>query len=303
MQKRCATVLIFALLAALCCGCAPKDPLDTALAKTESYYQNTEIVIGADALSPCFARLGRTGWQDGYRASVLAVLEDGEIPGALATDYARVVLGLTAAGFDARNLDGHDLTAPLASMEFVRHQGLNGVVWTLLALDSGGYDPSGGDTSRDALLAAILEFQLPDGGFAYSGTDADPDMTAMVLQALAPYRDQPPVDAAVDTALGTLAAIQDADGGYSSWGTASCESCAQVLLALCALELAPDDARFVRDGSTVLDAMLCYQQRDGGFSHIAGGDTDASATAQAYSALLALQRQRDGGGRFYDFTD
>ena len=36
-------------------------------------------------------------------------------------------------------------------------------------------------------MQAILNAALPDGGWALSGSEADPDMTAMAIQALAPY--------------------------------------------------------------------------------------------------------------------
>ena len=73
-------------------------------------------------------------------------------------------------------------------------------------------------TSREALVAYILDKQLSDGGWALSGDSADPDMTAMAVQALAAYRDDAAVQAAVDKAVQTLSDMQLSDGGYSSWG-------------------------------------------------------------------------------------
>lgn len=56
-----------------------------------------------------------------------------------ATDNARYVLTVTALGYDATDVAGYDLTAPLQGLDYVRKQGVNGVIYTLLALDSANY--------------------------------------------------------------------------------------------------------------------------------------------------------------------
>ena len=68
----------------------------------------------------------------------------------------------------------------------------------------------------------------------FSGTgESDVDITAMALQALAPYQQQYPE--VIDAALNVLSAAQTVTGGFESWGAQSSESCAQVILALTAL--------------------------------------------------------------------
>ena len=90
--------------------------------------------------------------------------------------------------------------------------------------------------TREKLIETILGAALEDGGWTLSGTKADPDMTAMAIQALAPYyKTNETVKAAVDKALEALSALQRNDGGFGSWGTVNSESCAQVIVALTAL--------------------------------------------------------------------
>ena len=84
--------------------------------------------------------------------------------------------------------------------------------------------------------------------------------------------------------------MQNADGGFSSWGSENAESCAQVLLALNALGL-DDDSRFVKNGHSVLDALLTYQNADGGFCHERGGETNLMASEQAACARVARPRR------------
>lgn len=206
-------------------------------------------------------------------------------------------------------MGGYDLLAKLADTDDVTYQGMNGAVFALIALDSGKYDvptaaEGGNQTTRDGLVAYLLAQQLSDGGWALSGSSADPDMTAMVLQALAPYRaGDASVQTAVGKALKVLSDMQQADGGYSSWGTLNSESCAQVLIALSTLGIDPTkDARFIKNGLTLLDALLAYAPENG-FRHTADGEVDAMATEQALCALTAYARLLDGKTALYDMTD
>lgn len=208
------------------------------------------------------------------------------------TEYARVVLTLTALGDDPGNVAGYDLLASLAECDKVVRQGINGAIWALIALRSAActaWDVQGGALveAGDVYLSAILAAQLSDGGWALSGkTPADPDITAMALCALAPYQENDAVKTAVEQGLGCLSAIQNADGTF---GAPTAESCAQVVLALHELGLSPDDGRFTKGGVSALEALLTFARSDGSFSHVPGGMADQMATEQALCALAAQE--------------
>ena len=278
------------------------DMLDTV--KTD------ELTFGSEWLVIALARSGRDV-PDSYYDSVVKAVQSakGQLSDKKSTEYARTILALTAIGKDPADVGGYDLLAGLADMDGVTYQGINGAIFALLALDSGKYDvpaaaEGGTQTTRDGLVAYILAQQLSDGGWALSGTSADPDVTAMALQALAPYRTgDETVDAAVDKGVQLLSDMQLSDGGYSSWGTLNSESCAQVLIALAALGIDPvSDSRFGKNGLTVLDALLAYAV-SGGFRHTVDGEADAIATEQALCALTAYARLLDGKTALYDMTD
>lgn len=269
-----------------------------------------ELAFGSEWLVIALARSGRDV-PDSYYDSVVKAVQSakGQLSDKKSTEYARAILALTAIGKDPTDVGGYDLLAGLADMDDVTYQGINGAIFALLALDSGKYDvpaaaEGGTQVTRDGLVAYILAQQLSDGGWALSGTSADPDVTAMALQALAPYRTgDETVDAAVDKGVQLLSDMQLADGGYSSWGTLNSESCAQVLIALAALGIDPaSDSRFVKNGLTVLDALLAYAV-SGGFRHTVDGEADAIATEQALCALTAYARLLDGKTALYDMTD
>ena len=224
------------------------------------------------------------------------------------TESARLILALTAIGKDVTNVGGHDLLKGLNSMDYIKTQSVNGPIFTLLALDSRSYAVSG-DVTRDELVAAILATQLDNGSWPVmkSKDFADIDMTAMAIQALAPYYSKnEAVKAAVDKALTFLSGAQTQDGGYAEnvGGTNSSESAAQVLVALCAMKIDPlNDSRFIKSNHSVLDALCSYYVTGGGFKHTASGERNAMATEQCYYALAAYFRMKNGQNFLYDMTD
>lgn len=254
------------------------------------------------------ARSGRTvpaGYYDNVVEYVKANADANErLHPTKVTDNARVILALTAIGKDVTNVGGHNLLKGLDSMDYVQAQDINGPIFTLIALDSHNY-PTMGDVTREKLIQVILDAQLNDGGWNLSAENADPDMTAMAIQALAPYyKTNETVKAAVDKALEALSALQRTDGGFDSWGTVNSESCAQVIVALTALGIDPTaDSRFVKNGNTVLDALASFYVTGGGFRHTAGGERNDMATEQGYYALAAYYRFANTQTRLYDMSD
>ena len=264
--------------------------------------------IGGEWMVIGLARSGRTvpaGYYDNVVEYVKAKADANErLHRAKVTDNARVILGLTAIGKDVTNVGGHNLLKGLDNMAYVQKQGIDGPILTLIALDSHNY-PTMGDVTREKLIQVILDAQLPDGGWNLSGENADTDMTAMAIQALAPYyKTNETVKAAVDKALEALSALQRNDGGFGSGGTVNSESCAQVIVALTALGIDPTaDSRFAKNGSTVLDALAGFYVTGGGFKHTADGERNGMATEQGYYALAAYYRFVNAQTRLYDMSD
>ena len=264
--------------------------------------------IGGEWMVIGLARSGRpvpAGYYDNVVEYVKAKADANErLHPAKVTNNARVILALTSIGKDVTNVGGHNLLKGLDSMDYIQTQGINGPIFTLIALDSHNY-PTMGDVTREKLIQVILDAQLSNGGWNLSGNDADPDMTAMAIQSLAPYyKENEAVKAAVDKALDVLSELQLATGGFGSWGTENSESCVQVIVALTALGIDPaKDSRFIKNGLTILDALASYYVDDGGFRHIASGDRDGMATEQGYYALAAYYRFINGQTRLYDMSD
>ena len=222
------------------------------------------------------------------------------------TEYSRVILAVTAIGEDPSDVGGYNLLQPLADFEQTVFQGINGPIFALLALDSGNYAipeniADSTQATRDLYVDYIVNAQLADGGWTLMGGEAEIDLTAMALQALAKYQDRKDVTQAVEKGLAVLSQRQNEQGGYqySTAEQASCESVAQVIVALAELGIKLDDPRFIKNGHTLLDGLLQFQQADGGFSHLTDEKTDLLATEQAFYALVAASRVAKGEASLY----
>ena len=222
------------------------------------------------------------------------------------TEYSRVILAVTAIGRDPADVGGFNMLQPLADFEQTVFQGINGPIFALLALDCGNYEiPENtvGSTqaTRDLYADYIINAQLENGGWSLMGGEAEIDVTAMALQALAKYQDRKDVAEAVEKGLAVLSERQNDQGGYqyNAAESVSSESVSQVIVALAELGIALDDSRFVKNGNTLLDALMQFQQEDGGFAHLMDGETDLLATEQAFYALVAANRIAQGESSLY----
>lgn len=311
----CILLLLSLLLSLTACGKQANQ-----LEKTAGYLQAQIAApgtgsVGGDWLIFGLARSGVKVPQkyfDAYYENVEAAVREknGVLSDRKYTEYSRTVLALTAIGKNPVDVAGFDLLKPLADFEQVTKQGINGTIFALLAMDSGKYEiPENPDAAvqatRQMYVDELLARELPDGGWTLTGGEPDVDITAMTLQALAKYRDQADVTAAVERGLAVLSSLQEPDGGYVSWGSSNSESVAQVLVALTELGVLLDDERFTKNGITVEDALLRFAQENGAFVHVrdgSGGD-DEMATEQAFYALAAIHRAETGETTLYDMTD
>lgn len=299
-------------------GATAKD-IDSAIADTAARLLATvkEPQVGTIGGEWAVLGLARSGYQvpqryfddyyktvERYVVSLKGILHDKKY-----TEYSRVILALTAIGANPANIDGYNLLTPLGDFDKTVSQGINGPIFALIALDSGNYSipvnrAANTQSTREMYVDDILSHQLKDGGFALSGTAADPDITGMALQALANYQDRASVKAAADKALELLSKLQDHQGGYSSSGVKNSESTVQVLMALCELGISVNDSRFVKNGNTVVDDLLTYYTPGKGFQHEVGGSGESGmSTEQALYGLVNAQRLSANKSSLYRMAD
>lgn len=322
-MKRIISVLVTAVMiftAAFQCSFAAQVTAEEAYSSTgKTIYENTvqniakESAYGSEWHILGLARSQYAGCDEifeKYYEDVVKKIKDSK--GVLSknkyTEYSRVIVAVKAIGRNPKNTGGFDVTAKLLEKENVAIQGLNGPIWALIALNTGGYADSSAEFKKTAkeYISYILDAEKDGGGWSLnsSETNADVDITGMALTALAPYyKEDSRVKEAADRALAWLSEVQKDDGAYASWGTVNSESCAQVTVALTSLGIDPNkDERFIKNGKSVIDGLLGFYT-DGGFKHVSTGKLNAMATEQGYYALTAYFRFTGGKTSLYDMSD
>lgn len=249
---------------------------------------------------------------EGYYKNVVKYMEEigsAKLHKNKSTENSRVILALTAIGKDVTDVAGYNLLEPLADFDYLKRQGINGPVWALIALDSLQYEipvdsSITNQTTREKLIDYIIDSQIEGGGWNIAGKNIDPDMTAMAIQALAPYYTKDSrVKDAIDNALTAVSQIQQNDGGFSSFGASNAESSAQIIVAITSLGINPaKDERFIKNSTSVVDSMLSLSVENG-FSHTKNSSYNQMATEQCFYALTSLKRLVNGTTSLYDMSD
>jgi len=306
MKKLTALLLIFTLLFTLPAvaaaeGSEPEQALASVLAGILGYYSSTgtqELLSGPFAEAPAagaqwyvlaLKRLepGLNG--SAYRNALEAYVA--EKTGLPATTRELLALTLLAVGSDSEFITA-------TAEEAIGTQGLMSCIFGLHLLTNGVACES---HNKEDLVKQIMELQLADGGWAIMGANADPDVTAMVIQGLAPYyENDPQVHDGVEKALALLSAQQLDSGNYMSLGVENPESTVQVIIALASLGIDPlTDERFIRNGTNLLQAVEIFRRADGTYAHEIGGESNENASMEVLLAAAALMLLQKGEAPLY----
>ena len=233
----------------------------------------------------------------------------GALDKSKSTDNSRLIMALAAIGRDATSVGNWDLVEAYSAngINWIRKQGMNGTIWTLIALDCGNYETSD-PTIRQQCVDAIVSAQHNDGGWSLVTAKTQPsnvDITGMTLTALYPYRDQPAVAQACETAFNWLSESQLDNGGFPYGKGETSESCVWAIVAATTWGINPDtDPRFIKNGNSAVDNLLTYYLEDEAkFEHGRGAGANAMATDQAVYGLVAYNRLVKGQPALYDYSD
>ena len=172
--------------------------------KNRCGYDKNEFLFNADFISSAGSpstdwyaiALGRMGVQDNY-SSYLSVLKnkisekyktEQKLDSQKATEWHRLSLVILALGEDPTEISKSkinliaDGTYNRKTSSQLDAQGINGLIWGLISLDSMSYAvPDNTETTRNSIITAILERQNPNGSFSLTGNSEDTDITAMTV--------------------------------------------------------------------------------------------------------------------------
>ena len=309
--------------------------LDTVISQTVNWKRGTnEKVLSEDFLGAVSSTntdwtvffLGRLGIDDDYsaflaKANTYVKEKYDENPSfglsnSKPTEWQRLAIAVQAAKGDAAAVGRKNLIADgvynCILGDKLWEQGINSMVWGLLALDTKGYEiPEGAKYTREDIIQHILNEQKRNGGWAFGGTKADADMTAMAIYALAPYyASNAEVKSAVDKGLDILRNKVSTDGdlyseqpnGISTEEVYNCESTAQAIMAFAAMGIDPASITNAETGKSLFDGLMKYYMTGtGGFKHKTDDkEADLMPTDQAMEAIAAYLYYKEGLS-VYDF--
>ena len=207
---------------------------------------------------------------------------DGSSP---ANQYATTILAILATGEDPAVVN--ELADALVSRQNLEDgsfgEQITETIWSMIALDT-----AGAAYNTENAVNHLISREITDGGFALSGNTPDPDITGMVLIALAPYKDIDGVNEVIDAAISILQYMQLDNGGFASWGTENSETIALVIRSLVACGTDITTSPWIKNEKTMIDALFAFQLQDKSFSHTQGGSHNPMATRQALIAVADM---------------
>jgi LPXTG-motif cell wall-anchored protein len=229
-----------------------------------------------------------------YLENVTKLIKDKKGKFSKITDYERYTLGILAAGGNPTSIAGYNLIEAIYNGN-VTKQGLNGVFYGLIALDSANFEiPENAMWTRKNLVEYLLEKQNNDNGWSWDGSEkSDIDTTAMVLTALAPYKNEINVKSAIDKA------VQYLSSQYQTSKIDNSSTAAQVIVALSSIDVDANNPLFTKDEISLISYLLSFQNEDGGFDWQGGNISDVMSTSQGIQGVVAYQLFMNKQGGLY----
>lgn len=315
--KRIGSLVLAVVLLVSLAGCGKPKTLEGQIQQTANALgkrvelESSEDGWAAIALAKAGKRMDETAYLETLEQEVAECYErDGGLSDYKATEYHRIALTMLALGGDPEQIQGKNGTTINLVADGTWNfpggspglQGSNGLIYALLLLDAGDYEPPADKAQlRKEYVEELLSYQKESGAFCLDNSlSGDIDITAMAVQALAPYEENEAKEA-VMRALNWLADRMTEDGGFIYEDSDSSESSSQMILALCALGRDPaEDEQFRKNGTDLLTGLDRYRLKNGMYVHTTeGGKENKMATWQALLALEAVERLRTGGGWIY----
>lgn len=221
------------------------------------------------------------------------------VNGTLATDYAKTILAVTAAGQNPTTFGNIDYIAKLKtfynSNQFGDTSLLNDDAWSILALASVGQkDLAAVTASKNYLLSK----QNADGGWGYAvGGASDTNDTAAIMIALL-EAGVSSSDEAMTKAIAYLQGLQNADGGWG-WQTGSASDSGSDAWVITAItKLGQDPTAWQKSGKNAVEHLWSLQDSDGGFWWVEKGTSDFNNKAMTPYAVIALKNKSFPVGYF-----
>lgn len=215
------------------------------------------------------------------------------------TDAAKAILAFTVLDKDVTDIEGVNLINLICNSARLE-SGANELAYSLLALYASNAEiPQDATWSKRDIIDKLLTFQTENGGFGLFDTETtDTDMTAICLQALAPYRNEPDVAEAIDEAVVFLTNTISANWDYDD----NPNTTAQVLLAVSSLGIDVTDPAngFGTGEENIVTSLERYRSTDTN-GYVFGDSVNTLATYQVMQAYDAYRKIHKDSVSYWDF--
>ena len=265
-----------------------------------------EVIQIIDSVSNAMSNIASPNWEEmtgmllagkGLSANHLTQLKnsvkDAAQNGTQSLAFATEILKVKASGNNPESFENVNLVN-LLSQSSDLHDFVNNATFSLLALNSGDYNVANLQTIKAALKQTILDNQHLGAGWNWTDnlTTSDVDLTSMVITALAPYKNEPAVQTAIEEAVDWLADQVNSGGGVND----SPSSISQLIIGLTSNGINPaTDQRFVKINGNPITNLISLYNGQGGF-----GVNDPWGTRQGLQALLSYKFFLENKGSFYE---
>lgn len=229
---------------------------------------------------------------------------------AFASDLAKAEVILSSIGADTTRLYPVNSKKPFSNPAKLRAADFGSyystAIWVLFADEWGNINLS---SPQIESLIGVIKASLGENGLLTSKYGEysfdDPDSTGWAVGAMARFvsdtRDKYGVrEIAAELSERMVNGLSAAQGDDGSYGNANTD--AMVITGLLAAGISPEtDARFIKNGSSLADALMLYaDESKAGFTSPYGDTYAVRATEQGFRALVALRAFEENESRAYN---
>ncbi|MBO3443391.1 prenyltransferase/squalene oxidase repeat-containing protein [Clostridium sp. CCUG 7971] len=158
--------------------------------------------------------------------------------------------------------------------------GVNSQIWGMIALEV-----TDEDYDREKALDSLVSNQLNNGGFAFFGNQADPDMTGMALISLSFFKGNEKADASIEKAVECLNTIQKENGTFEAYNKENSNSTAMAMTGLMSVGENLNEPKW----RNIVDALMKFQIQEGvasgSYEYLIGQGSNLMATQQSLIAM------------------
>lgn len=212
-----------------------------------------------------------------------------QVSGTLATDYAKTILALAAAGKNPATFGNIDYIAKLKTYFNNNQMGdaglINDDMWSILALASVK------ENNLAEVVASknfILSNQNADGGWGYAvGGDSDTNDTATAIMALVETGVNVS-NSAIVNAVAYLNSAQNADGGFGWIAGSDSDSGSDAWVISALYKIGQNPVNWNKNGNNPIIHIETLEDTDGGFWWVKPGTSDFNNKAMTAYAVTAI---------------